>query len=158
MAGAGGEWRAGGGLSELGGEPPRPVRALAAAARLCVRIYDPQARSGRLVFSRELALWCAAGLAAWLSLDPIADAEWISDEAVVKIAAALPWAAQLWSAALFSIAARRCHDLGLSGAWALLLSMPPVCALCLPVLLLAPGRSAGRAWPERAELLGALDA
>ena len=127
------------------------VRALALLGRLFLLLFNPQVRTDRLGFLRGLALWAAAGAAAWLLMDPIADAEWISDAALVVIARIYASAAGLWSAALMVLAARRCHDLGWSGAWALLMGVPFTnVALGLLLLCLPGDPQARRLWSESA--------
>lgn len=135
----------------LEGGEPIPVRALALLGRLFLLLFNPQVRTDRLGFLRGLALWAAAGAAAWLLMDPIADAEWISDAALVVIARIYAWAAGLWSVALMVLAARRCHDLGWSGAWALLMGVPFTNVVLGLLLLSLPGDpEASRLWSESA--------
>ncbi|WP_418862328.1 DUF805 domain-containing protein [Sutterella wadsworthensis] len=46
------------------------------------------------------------------------------------------------------LCARRAHDFGLSGAWALLLSAAGINILFLLACLCLPGRPEGLAWPR----------
>lgn len=128
------------------------VRIFALLGRLALLLFCPQARVGRLAFAAGLAGWCAAGWAGYALMDPIADAEWISDAAIVRIAALYGWAATLWNVGVTVLAARRAHDWGVSGAWALLLSAPGLNLLFLAACLLLPGRPEGRIWPEAGAL------
>lgn len=135
----------------LGCSDPAFVRALALVGRLFLLLFNPQVRTSRLGFLRGLALWAAAGAGAWLLMDPIADAEWISDAALVVIARIYAWAAGLWSVVLMVLAARRCHDLGWSGAWALLMGVPFTNIALGLLLLLLPGDAQARhMWSESA--------
>lgn len=131
------------------------MKPLEALGRLALAVYYPQVRTGRAVFAAELALWAAAGLSVWSLLDPIADAAWISDAMLVRIAQVVAVLAGFWNAALFSICARRLHDLGLSGSWALMNAVPGGTIALVVLGLSLPGRSAGRVWPERAGFSGA---
>ncbi|WP_295480766.1 DUF805 domain-containing protein [uncultured Sutterella sp.] len=135
----------------LEGGESLPVQTLALVGRVFLLLFNPQVRTGRLGFLRGLALWAAAGAAAWLLMDPIADAQWISDAALVVIARIYAWAAGLWSVALMVLAARRCHDLGWSGAWALLMGVPFTNVALGVLLLFLPGDpEARRLWSESA--------
>lgn len=107
------------------------VHLLACVGEGFLCIYNPQCRTSRKRFAKEVLLWLSFGLLGWLSLDPIADAEWISDEMIVVIARVVGVLAAAWSAALFPMLARRFHDAGFSGAWAGLALLP----MCTPVLL-----------------------
>ena len=51
-------------------------------------------------------------------------------------------------AALMAMLARRAHDWGLSGAWALLAEVPVANILLIVAALTVPGRPGGRAWPS----------
>ncbi len=123
------------------------TRGLGRAGTLAARVWNPQRRTSRRAFARELAVWMVFGLAGWLSLDPIADAEWISDEALIEIAKFFSIVAELWVFAFFALAARRAHDLGLSGAWAFLGCAAVTLPLMVVLGLLLPGRTAGCRWP-----------
>ena len=92
--------------------------------------------------------WLLAAAAAYALMDPIADAAWISDSAILVIAKIYGWAAGLWSIGVTVLCARRAHDFGLSGAWALLLSAAGVNILFLLACLCLPGRPEGLAWPR----------
>ncbi len=133
------------------------MKPLEALGRLALAVYYPQVRTGRAVFAAELALWAAAGVSVWGLLDPIADAEWISDAMLVRIAQVVAVLAGFWNAALFPICARRLHDLGLSGSWALLNAVPGGTIALFVLGLAVPGRRAGRVWPERVGFSGAGD-
>ena len=69
----------------------------------------------RTRFAREAPPLGAFGAAGWFALDPIADAEWISDEMLVGIAHGVSWPVFAWSTALFPMLARRFHDAGIVG-------------------------------------------
>ncbi len=125
------------------------VEALAGLGRLALRIYGTQRRSTRSDFAAGLAVWMAFGAAAWLLIDPIADADWLSDAAVERIARVLSALALLWEFALLALVARRCHDWGLAGGWALMIAVPPFNLCLIAAALALPGRSAGRFWPRR---------
>ena len=133
------------------------LRALALLGGIVLVLFNPQVRVDRRGFAVGLAGWAAAAAAAYLLMDPIADAEWISDQAIVVIAQIYSWAAGLWSVGVTVLFARRAHDFGISGAWALLLSAAGLNVIFILVCLLAPGRPEGEAWPKAcavAELFG----
>lgn len=111
--------------------------------------FCPQRRSGRAQFARDLAAAAALLALLWLSLDPIADAEWISDGAIEKIGLyAVPLCVNLIFCFLLAACARRLHDLGASGAWALLLALPAVNVIMTVLLLALPGRPYPTGWPR----------
>ena len=87
----------------------------AALGALFMRLYWPQCRMGRRAFLKGFAIWALLGIGSYQLLDPIADAAWISDEAIVAVARALPWLTGAWMLALMAMLARRAHDWGLSG-------------------------------------------
>lgn len=117
-----------------------------AAARLA-GIFSPQACTDRSGFAAGLVLLAAAAGAVWMLLDPLADAAWIPDEALVWIARGLGLLSGLWTLALVALSARRAHDLGLSGAWGLLAAVPPFNSIFLVLGLVLPGSAAARdAW------------
>ncbi|MDO5532055.1 DUF805 domain-containing protein [Sutterella sp.] len=120
------------------------VSFLAVLGKLFLAAFNPQVRAGRGQFARGLALWGACGVAGWLSLDPVADATWISDEAIVVIARVYSWATALWSIGLFVLLARRCHDWALGGGWAFLLCVPGLNVLLIAAALFVPGRPTAR--------------
>lgn len=145
-------------ISDSGQNPAQPlhwaglfVEPLALLGRIAAALFYPQLRIGRAAFARGLLLWLLAGTAGYLLMDPIADAQWISDAALTHIARAYGWAYGLLSAGVTVLAARRVHDWGLAGAWALLLSAPGLNMLFLAACLFIPGREAGRAWPKAGE-------
>lgn len=119
---------------------------------LFMRLYWPQCRIGRVTFAKGFALWALLGGAGYWLLDPIADAAWISDETIVAIAKALPWLTGAWMLALMALLARRAHDWGLSGAWALLAEVPIANLVLIAAALFLPGRPEGRRWPQASEL------
>lgn len=129
----------------------RGVRFFAWVGEGFLTVYDPQRRSSRARFARETLLWALLGLAGWLSLDPIADAAWISDEMLVAVARAVSWCALAWSAALFPMLARRFHDAGMSGAWSGLALIPCGTPFLIAAALLLPAHPSGRAWPRAEE-------
>lgn len=111
--------------------------------------FCPQRRSGRAQFARDLAAAAALLALLWLSLDPIANAEWISDGAIEKIGLyAVPLCVNLIFCFLLAACARRLHDLGASGAWALLLAVPAVNVIMTVLLLALPGRPYPTGWPR----------
>ena len=120
----------------------------AALGALFMRLYWPQCRMGRRAFLKGFAIWALLGIGSYQLLDPIADAAWISDEAIVAVARALPWLTGAWMLALMAMLARRAHDWGLSGAWALLAEVPVANILLIVAALTVPGRPGGRAWPS----------
>lgn len=129
------------------------VSAFAWFGLFFLRVFNPQIRADRAAFARGLILWAALGVAAWLLMDPIADAEWISDKALLRIAMIYSWASGFWSFALFVLTARRCHDCGISGGWALLVGIPLVNLLVLAAGLSLPGsRDAALVWKKDFEL------
>lgn len=139
-------YRAGAGLAPA-------VSVFAWLGSLFLRIFNPQVRADRRTFARGLLIWSAFGLLGWLLMDPIADAEWISDEALLRIAMVYSWAYGFWSFALFVLAARRCHDCGLSGGWALLVGIPLVNIFVLAAGLFLPGaKDAELVWKKEFEL------
>ena len=117
-----------------------------------MRLYWPQCRIGRADFLKAFLLWAMIGAGGYSLLDPIADAAWISDEMIVVIAEALPWLTGIWMLALMAMLARRAHDWGLSGGWALLAEVPVANLLLILAALTVPGRPAGRVWPSLDEL------
>lgn len=123
-------------------------RFFAAVGALFVRVYGPQCRTDRRAYVRETAVWTAAGLVVYELLMFCADSPWVSDEVIEALARALPWMMQCWWAALLSIAARRCHDLGISGGWALLTQVPVLGELLIIAGALLPSRPEGRFWPR----------
>jgi uncharacterized membrane protein YhaH (DUF805 family) len=119
-----------------------------ALVRLAYAFY-PQRRSTRAQFARDLAAAAALLTLLWLSLDPIADAQWISDAALEKIGLyAVPLCVNLIFCFLLAACARRLHDLGASGAWALLLAVPAVNMVFVILLLALPGRPYPTGWPR----------
>lgn len=125
------------------------ITGLALLGHLVLRIYDPRRRDGRLAFLRGLFVWALLGGCAYALIDPIADAEWISDRALCAIASVYAALSGFWMAALLALCARRAHDLGLSGAWALIVAAPGANAFFLLLALALPGRAVARdLWPE----------
>ena len=124
------------------------ARFLEAVGAGFVRVYSPQRRSGRRLYAKELALWAAVGAAAYELMMLAADSPFVSDDAIAALARMLPWLIEFWTMALLSIAARRCHDLGLSGGWALLTQVPIAGAVVIAAGLLLPSRPEGRIWPR----------
>ena len=98
------------------------LRLLALLGSVVLTLFNPQVRIDRRGFAIGLVGWLLAAAAAYALMDPIADAAWISDSAILVIAKIYGWAAGLWSIGVTVLCARRAHDFGLSGAWALLLS------------------------------------
>lgn len=123
-------------------------RFFAAVGALFVRIYAPQCRTDRRAYVRETAVWAASGLVVYELLMLSADSPSVPDEVIAALARALPWLMQCWWAALLAIAARRCHDLGLSGGWALLTQVPVLGELVIIAGALLPSRPEGRFWPR----------
>lgn len=124
------------------------LRLLALLGSVVLTLFNPQVRIDRRGFAIGLVGWLLAAAAAYALMDPIADAAWISDSAILVIAKIYGWAAGLWSIGVTVLCARRAHDFGLSGAWALLLSAAGVNILFLLACLCLPGRPEGLAWPR----------
>ena len=74
--------------------------------------------------------------------------ESVAERRGISVAKIYGWAAGLWSIGVTVLCARRAHDFGLSGAWALLLSAAGVNILFLLACLCLPGRPEGLAWPR----------
>lgn len=124
------------------------LRLLALLGSVVLTLFNPQVRIDRRGFAIGLVGWLLAAAAAYALMDSIADAAWISDSAILVIAKIYGWAAGLWSIGVTVLCARRAHDFGLSGAWALLLSAAGVNILFLLACLCLPGRPEGLAWPR----------
>lgn len=109
--------------------------------------FCPQFRSGRRLYALETTGALLAGLFLWLMINPIADAEFISDEM-------LTWIGRFVYPLLINIilifmtvsAARRLHDAGHSGAWALLVICPGANIFLMLYLLLRPGVARPTGW------------
>lgn len=121
---------------------------LEAAGAGFVRVYSPQRRSSRRLYAKEVAFWAAVGAAAYKLMMLAADSPMVPDDAIVALSRMLPWLIQFWTTALLSIAARRCHDLGLSGGWALFTQVPIAGAVVIAAGFLLPSRLEGRIWPR----------
>lgn len=109
-------------------------------ALICA-LFSPKGRTDRRGYARGLVLLGAAAWGVWQLLDPIADAEWIPDAALLWIGQGISILSGFWLIALFALSARRAHDLGLSGAWGLLAAVPPINLGALVLGLMLPGRS-----------------
>lgn len=78
--------------------------------------FCPQFRSGRRLYAYETAGALFAGLILWLMINPIADAEFISDEMLMWIGRVVyPLFINLILIFMTVSAARRLHDAGHSG-------------------------------------------
>ena len=105
-----------------------------------LRVFNPQVRADRAAFARGLIIWASLGAAAWMLMD-------------LRIAMVYSWASGFWSFALFVLTARRCHDCGISGGWALLVGIPLVNLLVLAAGLFLPGaREAELVWKKDCSL------
>lgn len=118
------------------------VNAPRAYTLICA-LFSPKGRIDRRGFARGLALLGALALGVWQLLDPIADAEWISDAALLWIGQGISVLSGFWIIALLALSARRAHDLGLSGAWGLLVAVPPINLPALLLGLVLPGGLSG---------------
>ena len=117
--------------------------------RFFLAVYDPNSRSDRRTFLREVASLALVAFAFyWVTL-PLETAEWLSDEAFAKLIPVASVLIDLWVIALMAASARRAHDMGLSGAWAFLLLVPVLHIIALLFLFIFPGRDAPTGWPDR---------
>lgn len=112
-------------------------------------LFWPQCRSSRSRFRRETAGFAAAALSGWVLLMAIADSPSVSDACVLWIGTYLvPVFGNLFIIALCAAAARRLHDIGLSGAWAFLVPVPGLNLLLIAFLLFAPRRAGASGWTD----------
>lgn len=88
------------------------LRLLALLGSVVLTLFNPQVRIDRRGFAIGLVGWLLAAAAAYALMDPIADAAWISDSAILVIAKIYGWAAGLWSIGVTVLCARRAHVLG----------------------------------------------
>lgn len=88
------------------------LRLLALLGSVVLTLFNPQVRIDRRGFAIGLVGWLLAAAAAYALMDPIADAAWISDSAILVIAKIYGWAAGLWSIGVTVLCARRAHDCG----------------------------------------------
>ena len=72
------------------------LRLLALLGSVVLTLFNPQVRIDRRGFAIGLVGWLLAAAAAYALMDPIADAAWISDSAILVIAKIYGWAAGLW--------------------------------------------------------------
>lgn len=103
--------------------------------------FCPQMRSRRATYARDLLYTALGALFLVLLTEAAVAAVWIPDALI-----------QRWVAPMLSVltnlliiyatvsAARRLHDIGLSGAWALLVMVPVLNILAAVLLLCWPGR------------------
>lgn len=109
--------------------------------------FCPQFRSGRRLYAQETTGALLAGLFLWLMINPIADAEFISDEMLTWIGRFVyPLLINLILIFMTVSAARRLHDAGHSGAWALFVMCPGANIFLMLYLLLRPGVSRPTDW------------
>ena len=112
-------------------------------------LFWPQCRSSRARFGRETAGFAATALSGWALLMGIADSPFVSDDCVFFIGTYLvPVFGNLFIIALCAAAARRLHDIGLSGAWAFLVPVPGLNLLLIAYLLLAPRKAGSSGWAD----------
>ena len=113
--------------------------------------FCPQFRSGRRLYAQETTGALLAGLFLWLMINPIADAEFISDEMLTWIGRFVyPLLINLILIFMTVSAARRLHDAGHSGAWALFVMCPGANIFLMLYLLLRPGVSRPTGLPSAA--------
>ena len=87
-------------------------------------------------------------------MDPIADAEFISDEMLEVIALrVIPVVVNLLLLFMTASCARRMHDIGLSGAWGLLMLMPVFNVPMLVFSLCWPGSPLPTGWRMLADVI-----
>ncbi len=109
--------------------------------------FCPQFRSGRRLYACETAASLAGVLILWLLINPIADAEFISDEILMWIGRIVyPLCFNLILIFMTVSAARRLHDAGHSGAWAFLMICPGANFFLMLYLLLRPGLEQPTGW------------
>ena len=117
-------------------------------------LFCPQFRCGRREYARETAGLALTVCALWSLMDPIADAEFISDGMLEVIALrGIPVVVNLLLLFMTASCARRMHDIGLSGAWGLLMLMP---VFNVPVLVFAlcwPGSPLPTGWRMLADVI-----
>ena len=117
--------------------------------------FCPQFRSGRRLYAQETTGALLAGLFLWLMINPIADAEFISDEMLTWIGRFVyPLLINLILIFMTVSAARRLHDAGHSGAWALFVMCPGANIFLMLYLLLRPGVSRPTGWRRLEEAAG----
>ena len=110
-------------------------------------LFCPQFRSSRAVFCREMAGLAASVWLFWQSLTLIADALWISDETIIFLSRyAVPLIVNLMLIFLVAACARRLHDIGLAGAWAIWALMPGLNVLLVGFARCWPGRRGPTGW------------
>ena len=124
------------------------LRLLALLGSVVLTLFNPQVRIDRRGFAIGLVGWLLAAAAAYALMDPIADAAWISDSAILVIAKIYGWAAGLWSIGVTVLCARRAHDLGSRGPGHCCSLQPVSISSFLLACLCLPGRPEGLAWPR----------
>ena len=109
--------------------------------------FCPQFRTGRRLYAYETAGALLAGLILWLMINPIADAEFISDEMLMWIGRVVyPLFINLILIFMTVSAVRRLHEAGHSGAWALFVICPGANLFLMLYLLLRPGVERPTGW------------
>lgn len=115
--------------------------------------FCPQFRTGRRFYARETVLGLLFAWGLWMTMDPVADATFISDEALVWIGRLVyPLFINLLLVFMTMSAARRLHDIGHGGAWALLMLMPGLNVLLVLYLLIRPGSCRPTGWRRLEDL------